>query len=39
MLIRIVLLFLLIMVVLALTSGPGFRRFLLRLLGLDRDRR
>lgn len=34
--IRAVILFLLIIVVLALVSGPGFRRFLLKLLGIDR---
>ena len=39
MLIRIVIVFLLVMIVLALVSGPGFRRLLLKLLGLDRDRR
>lgn len=38
MLIRIVFIFLLVMVALGLASGPGFRRFVLRLLGLDRDR-
>lgn len=34
--IRAVVLFLLIIVVLALVSGPGFRKFLLKLLGIDR---
>lgn len=34
--VRIVVLFLLIMVALALFSGPGLRRFLLKLLGLSR---
>ena len=34
--IRAVVLFLLIIVVLALVSGPGFRRFLLNLLGINR---
>ncbi len=34
--IRIVILFLLIMVALALFSGPGFRRFLMKLLGISR---
>lgn len=34
--IRAVALFLLIIVVLALVSGPGFRRFLLKMLGIDR---
>lgn len=34
--VRVVILFLLIMVVLALFSGPGFRKFLLKLLGLSR---
>lgn len=38
MLIRITILFLIVMVALALLSGPGFRRFLLRMLGLGRDR-
>lgn len=38
MLIRVVLIFLLVMVALGLVSGPGFRRLVLRLLGLDRDR-
>lgn len=32
MMVRAVLLFLLVMIVLALVSGPGFRRFLVRLL-------
>ncbi len=34
--VRVVVLFLLIMVALALFSGPGFRRFLARILGLKR---
>ena len=34
--IRAVVMFLLIMVVIALVSGPGFRRFLLKLLGINR---
>lgn len=38
MLIRIVILFLVVMVALALVSGPAFRRWVMRLLGLDRDR-
>jgi hypothetical protein len=33
---RVVVLFLLIMVALALFSGPGFRKFLLKILGLNR---
>lgn len=37
--IRVVILFLLVIVALALFSGPGFRRFLLKLLGISkRDR-
>ena len=38
MLIRIVTLFLLVMVALALVSGPAFRRWVMRFLGLGRDR-
>lgn len=34
--VRLVILFLLVMVALALFSGPGFRRFLKKMLGLDR---
>lgn len=34
--IRVVVLFLLVIVVLALVSGPGFRRVLLKLLGISR---
>lgn len=34
--VRFVLVFLLIMVILALVSGPGFRKFLLKLLGINR---
>lgn len=34
--IRAVVLFLLIIVVLALVSGPGFRKFLLKMLGINR---
>lgn len=34
--VRLVILFLLIMVALALFSGPGFRRFLMKLLGISR---
>lgn len=34
--VRVVILFLLVMVALALFSGPGFRKFLARLLGLNR---
>lgn len=33
---RAVLLFLLVMVVMALVSGPGFRRFIKKLLGINR---
>lgn len=33
---RVVFLFLLIMVALALVSGPGFRKFLLKILGFKR---
>lgn len=33
---RAVVLFLLIMVVLAIVAGPGFRRFMARLLGISR---
>jgi hypothetical protein len=34
--VRIVVLFLLVIVALALFSGPGFRKFLLKLLGINR---
>lgn len=34
--VRLVVLFLLVIVVLALVSGPGFRRFLKAILGLSR---
>lgn len=34
--VRFVIVFLLIMVILALVSGPGFRKFLLKLLGINR---
>lgn len=34
--IRAVILFLLIMIAMAVAFGPGFRRFMLRLLGLSR---
>lgn len=34
--IRVVLVFLLVIVILALVSGPGFRKFLLKLLGINR---
>lgn len=34
--IRVVILFLLIMVVLALVSGPGFRKVLAKILGINR---
>lgn len=37
--IKAVLLFLLFIVVLALVSGPGFRRFLMLLLGISRHGR
>lgn len=37
--IKIVITFLLFMVVLALVSGPGFRRFLAKLLGIKRGGR
>ena len=38
MLIRIVILFLVVMVAMALLSGPGLRRLLMRWLGLGSDR-
>ncbi|SIT04842.1 hypothetical protein SAMN05421772_11442 [Paracoccus saliphilus] len=34
--VRLVIVFLLVMVILALVSGPGFRKFLLKLLGINR---
>lgn len=34
--VRIVILFLLVMVAIALFSGPGVRRFILKMLGLSR---
>lgn len=34
--VRIVILFLIVMVAMALFSGPGFRKFLFRLLGINR---
>ncbi len=37
--VRIVIVFLLVIMALALFSGPGFRRFLTRLLGLTRNDR
>ncbi len=36
MMLKIVLTFLLVMVVLALLAGPGFRRFLMKFLGISR---
>ena len=39
MIIRIVFIFLLVMVALALLAGPGVRRALLKILGIDRGRR
>lgn len=39
MMLRVVVLFLLVMVVVAVLTGPGFRRAVLRILGIDhRDR-
>jgi hypothetical protein len=34
--VRLVVIFLLVMVALALVSGPGFRRFILKILGFNR---
>lgn len=36
MMVKFVLVFLLVMVALALLSGPGFRKFMLKLLGINR---
>ena len=36
MMVKFVLVFLLVMVALALFSGPGFRKFLMKLLGINR---
>lgn len=34
--VKLVITFLLFMIILALVSGPGFRRFLMKLLGINR---